>query len=77
MMRTKLVLLGLCVVLVGMMAFSASGAQAAKWLILTSGGVVKTGEELKSEIKGELESLHLTIHFQSPVYQSVTVMQTI
>ncbi len=58
MIRSRLGLLGLCAVVLGVMAFSASAAQAevgAKWLILTSGGVVKTGEELNAEIKGEIE----------------------
>jgi hypothetical protein len=55
MTRTRLMLLGLCAALFAVMAFSASGAQAAKWLILTSGGVVKTGEELKAEVTGEVD----------------------
>ncbi len=61
MTRTRLMLLGLCAALFGMLAFSASGAQAAKWLILTSGGVVKTGEELKAAVGVEAET-KLTLH---------------
>jgi hypothetical protein len=56
MIRTKLMLLGLCAALFGVMAFGASGAQAAKWLILTSGGVAKTGEELKAAVGGEVDT---------------------
>ncbi len=55
MIRSRLGLLGICAVVLGLMAFSTS-AQAAKWLILTSGGVVKTGEELTAELKGEIEN---------------------
>jgi hypothetical protein len=43
----------------GLMAFSATAAQAevgAKWLILTSGGVLKTGSELPAEINTEAET---------------------
>jgi hypothetical protein len=42
----------------GLMTFSATTAQAevgAKWLILTAGGVVKTGSELPAEINTEAE----------------------
>jgi hypothetical protein len=59
MMRSKLGLIGLCVAVLGVMAFSASAAQAeagANWLILTSGGVVKTGGELHATVSGELEN---------------------
>jgi hypothetical protein len=58
MIRTRLGLLGLCAVVLGVMAFSASAAQAeagAKWLIL-SGGVAKTGEELPAAVDGSLEN---------------------
>jgi hypothetical protein len=51
MSHIRLGLLGLCVS--GLMAFGATGAQAevgAKWLILTSGGVLKTGAELHASI---------------------------
>jgi hypothetical protein len=43
----------------GLMAFSATAVQAetgAKWLILTSGGVLKTGSELPAEIATEAET---------------------
>src|SRR4051812_1777722 len=49
----------LCLVVVGAMALGTASAQAevgAKWLILTSGGIAKTGEELPAQLKGELES---------------------
>jgi len=52
MIRTKLGLLGLCAMVLGLMAFSTS-AQAtvgAKWLILTSGGVLKEGSTLHASI---------------------------
>jgi hypothetical protein len=69
MIRTKLGLLGLCAVVFGVMAFSASAAQAetnAKWLILTSGGVHKTGAELPAliqikELEGNTASLLTTV----------------
>jgi hypothetical protein len=57
MARTRLILLGLCAALFGVMAFGASGTQAAKWLILTSGGVVKTGEELKVSLSTEPDKI--------------------
>jgi hypothetical protein len=64
-------LLGLCAALFAVMAFSASGAQAAKWLILMENGEVLTGEQLKAEVKGEkdsaviaLDSKALGIEFQ-------------
>jgi hypothetical protein len=59
MIRSKLGLLGLCAVVVGIMAVSASAAQAeagANWLILTSGGAVKTGAELHAAVIGSLEN---------------------
>jgi hypothetical protein len=62
MIRTKLMLLGLCAALFGVMAFGASGAQAAKWLILTSGGVAKTGEELKAEVGGTIVGANAVLH---------------
>jgi len=60
MIRMKLGLLGLCAMLFGLMAFGASGAQAeGKWLILvTPGGVVKTGEELPATLQLEKDSEH-------------------
>lgn len=65
--RTKLGLLGLCAMVFGPMAFSAPAAQAevgAKWLVLTSGGVLKEGSTLHASIGLEKESvfvLHSTI----------------
>jgi hypothetical protein len=69
MIRTRLGLLGLCAVVLGVMAFSASAAQAetgAKWLILTEETFknekgetehkVKTAEELSAAVQGELEN---------------------
>ena len=42
-MRTKLALLGLCAVMLGMMAMSTSAAQAAfSWLVLNAAGTVNT-----------------------------------
>jgi len=53
MTRTKLGLLGLCAVVLGMMAMSASSAQAAlTWLILKEGKAV----ELKALLKGEVDT---------------------
>jgi hypothetical protein len=39
---------------VGLVAF-ASSAQAAEWLALTGGGVVKTAAELSASIASEVE----------------------
>ena len=65
MTRTRLGLLGLCAMLFGLMAFGTSGAQAevgAKWLILTSGGVLKTGAELHAKVNLEIDSPTLVLH---------------
>jgi len=55
MTRTKLGLMGLCAAVLGLLALNASGAQAeGKWLILvTPGGVVRTGEELPATLELE------------------------
>ena len=65
MIRTRLGLLGLCAMLFGLMAFGTGGAQAevgAKWLILTSGGVLKTGAELHASVNLEIDSPTLILH---------------
>src|SRR6476469_9070463 len=61
MIRTKLGLLGLCAVVLGMMAISASSAQGAtlSWLILNASKTVAT--ELKAELSGKTDSAHLTL----------------
>jgi hypothetical protein len=61
MTRTKLGLLGLCAVVVGMMAMSASAAQGAtlSWLILNAAKTVAT--ELSAELAGKIDSTHLTL----------------
>ena len=52
MIRTKLGLLGLCAVVFGVMAMSATSAQAAlSWLVLNSAKTTET--ELKAELAGE------------------------
>jgi hypothetical protein len=63
MIRTKLGLLGLCAVVFGVMAFSATAAQAevgAKWLVLkTEGGALLTEAEIetnKERLVGEIEN---------------------
>jgi len=57
---TKLTVLGLCAVIVGLMAFGASAAQAEKdnsWVILTSGGVKElVTSALKPLLAAELEN---------------------
>ena len=60
-MRTKLGLLGLCAVVVGMMSMSAGAAQGAtlSWLILNS--THTTATELKAEVVGEKDSEHLSL----------------
>ncbi len=60
MIRRKLGLLGLCAVVLGVMAMSASSAQAAlSWLVLNSAKTTAT--ELKAELVGEKDSSHLTL----------------
>src|SRR5215475_4056138 len=54
--RTRLTLLGLCAAVFAVMAFGASAAQANEWLILTSGGVLKTAAELPALVGGTLEN---------------------
>jgi hypothetical protein len=64
MIRAKLGLLVLCVSVLGMTTVSASAARAevgSKWLILTSGGVVKTGTELPAPLAGEVENKDVSI----------------
>jgi hypothetical protein len=49
-------LLGLCAALFGVMAFAASGAQAAKWLILDkTEKILKTAEELSPAVGGKID----------------------
>jgi hypothetical protein len=62
MTRTKLGLLGLCAVVIGMMAMSASAAQGAtlSWLILDSKKGVAT--ELKADVTARENSAHVTLH---------------
>jgi hypothetical protein len=55
MSRSKLGLLGLCVMALSLMAFAADSASAAEWLILNSGGAVKTAKDLNASIVGEIE----------------------
>jgi hypothetical protein len=61
MIRTKLGLLGLCAVVVGMMAMSASAAQGAtlSWLILNS--THTTATNLLAKLVGEKDSEHLVL----------------
>jgi hypothetical protein len=61
MTRTKLGLLGLCAVVVGMMAMSVSSAQAVtvSWLILNAEKTVATN--LKAQVIGKTDSTHLTL----------------
>ena len=60
MLRSKLGLLGLCAVVFGVMAMSASSAQAAlSWLILDSSE--KNPTELKAELVGKPDSLYLQL----------------
>jgi hypothetical protein len=63
MTRTKLGLLGICAMALGLMAFSASGAQAeGTWLILNSEGKVKTGVELPAILELEKDSAVYVLH---------------
>lgn len=60
-MRTKLGLLGLCAMVVGIMSMSASAAQGAtlSWLILNAAGTTATN--LKAELKGQKDTEHLEL----------------
>jgi hypothetical protein len=54
MTRTRLGLLGLCAMVLGLMAFSTTGAQAeGTWLILKKPGEAKTGVELPATLELE------------------------
>lgn len=55
MTRSKLGLLGLCVVALSLMAFATSSASAAEWLILNAKGEAKTAKELPATIAGDFE----------------------
>jgi hypothetical protein len=59
--RTKLVLLSLCTVVLGLMAFSvaAQATTGAKWLVLNGKGEVKEGSTLHASIGVETESVHI------------------
>ena len=69
MIRTKLGLLGLCAVMLGMMAMSTSAAQAAfSWLVLNATGTVNTEVievggivNLLARVEGEKDSADLTL----------------
>jgi hypothetical protein len=70
MTRTKLGLMGLCAVVIGMMAISASAAQGAlSWLVLNATGTVNTqitenekGEvNLLAELLGEKDTPHIAL----------------
>jgi hypothetical protein len=63
MTRSRLGLLGLCAMVLGLMAFGATGAQAeGTWLILNSINQVKTGTELPAIIELEKESSVYVLH---------------
>lgn len=63
MIRTRLGLLGLCAMLLGLMAFSASAAHAEEnahwWIVEKEGAALK---ELEAEVNLEIDSTHLTLH---------------
>jgi hypothetical protein len=68
MTRSKLGLLGLCAVVLGMMVISAASAQAEDWLVLNAAGTVATLIEepggvlnLKAEVTGEIDTPKLTL----------------
>jgi hypothetical protein len=63
MTRTKLGLLGLCAMVFGLMAFSATGAQASgTWLILNAAKELKSGVELPAILELEKDSPVLILH---------------
>lgn len=65
MTRTRLGLLGLCAMVFGLMAFSATAAHAevgAKWLILDVEKKIKTGAELHAEVSLTADNPPLILH---------------
>jgi hypothetical protein len=61
---SSLKLLGLYALVLSVMAFAASAAQAeegAKWLILTSGGETKDAANLKASLDAQVENSHKTL----------------
>jgi hypothetical protein len=73
MTRTKLGLLGLCAVVVGMMAMSASAAQGAtlSWLVLNASKTTATN--LKAELAGEVDSPTLILHLRVSVFRILII----
>jgi FlaG/FlaF family flagellin (archaellin) len=66
MSRSKLGLAGLCVMVVGVMGLGVASAQAAPgWLVLTSGGVVKTAAELPAVLEGEIDGASASLDSHS------------
>jgi hypothetical protein len=64
MIRTKLGLLGLCAVVLGMMAMSAGSAQASlfTWLVLHKNGTtLEIGGTEKVPVEGKKDSTHITL----------------
>lgn len=61
MSRSRLGLISLCVVVLGLLAFAASSASAAEWLILNSKGEVKTAAEMPVELAGEFDTPNGTL----------------
>jgi hypothetical protein len=64
MTRSKIGLLGLCAMVFGLVAFgtSAQATVGAKWLILTSGGVLKEGSTLHASLQLTKDSPVLVLH---------------
>jgi hypothetical protein len=62
MTRTKLGLLGLCAMALGLMVFSAMAQAEGTWLILNGKGEVKTGSELPATVELEKDSSTLILH---------------
>jgi hypothetical protein len=65
MLHTRLVLIGLCAVVVGLFGLGAVSAQAANWLILNSKGEVRTGTELPAELVGEVDGTSVSLDTHS------------
>src|SRR6476469_5409145 len=60
MIRSKLGLLGLCAVVLGVMAMSASTAQGALWWLILNAAKT-TATELKAALTGKSDSTHLSL----------------
>jgi hypothetical protein len=65
MRRSKLGLIGICALGVGLLGPGAVSGQAANWLILNSKGEVKTGTELPATLEAEIDGVTASLDTHS------------